>query len=163
MVICLEWGADLHMAQLVPLPLTVSCSRLVLPFWYRLTWVVPDKGPLNGCVCVCVCVCMRAHVSCDFCRKNICLVADAVEAATVSPRALAKQLQLGNTATLERRIRQELEDIGLSCQRYWQTLLIFSPQHSLSISHNCIQLKKKTTGNNDACLLSMVDSCYDIL
>ena len=28
-------------------------SRLVLPFWYRLTWVVPDIGPLNGCVCVC--------------------------------------------------------------------------------------------------------------
>jgi len=25
--------------------------RLVLPFWYRLTWVVRDKGPLNGCVC----------------------------------------------------------------------------------------------------------------
>jgi len=24
-VICLEQGADLHMAQLVPLPLTVSC------------------------------------------------------------------------------------------------------------------------------------------
>ena len=32
-------------------------SRLVLPFWYRLTWVVPEKGLLNGCVCVCVCVC----------------------------------------------------------------------------------------------------------
>ena len=29
-------------------------SRLVLPFWYWLTWVVPDKWPLNGCVCVCV-------------------------------------------------------------------------------------------------------------
>ena len=27
-------------------------SRLVLPFWYLLTRVVPDKGPLNGCVCV---------------------------------------------------------------------------------------------------------------
>jgi len=27
-------------------------SRLVLPFWYRLTWVVPEKGPLKGCVCV---------------------------------------------------------------------------------------------------------------
>ena len=25
-------------------------SRLVLPFWYRLTLVVPDKGPLNGCL-----------------------------------------------------------------------------------------------------------------
>jgi len=36
-------GADLHMAQLMPLPLTISCSsksRLVcLPFWCRLTWV----------------------------------------------------------------------------------------------------------------------------
>ena len=29
-------------------------SRLILPFWYRLTQVVPEKGPLNGCVCVCV-------------------------------------------------------------------------------------------------------------
>ena len=27
-------------------------SRLVLPFWYRLTRVVPEKSPLNGCVCV---------------------------------------------------------------------------------------------------------------
>jgi len=27
-------------------------SRLVLPLWYRLTWVVPEKGPLNACVCV---------------------------------------------------------------------------------------------------------------
>ena len=45
MVICLERDADLHMAQLMPLPLTVSVkSRLVLPFWYQLTWVVPEKG-----------------------------------------------------------------------------------------------------------------------
>ena len=61
MVICLERGADLHMAQLMPLPLAVSCfskiqiGRLVLPFWYRPTRVVLEKGPLNGCVCVCVC------------------------------------------------------------------------------------------------------------
>ena len=30
-------------------------SRSCLPFWYRLTWVVPDKGPLNVCVCVLFC------------------------------------------------------------------------------------------------------------
>ena len=30
--------------------------RLVLPFCYRLTRVVLDKGSLNGCVCACVCV-----------------------------------------------------------------------------------------------------------
>ena len=55
MVVCLVWGADLHMAQWIPLPLTVSCSskiQMVLPFWYRLTRIVPDRGPLNGCVCV---------------------------------------------------------------------------------------------------------------
>ena len=52
MVICLERGADLHMAQLMPLPLTVSCSSKIqigLPFWYRLTQVVLEKRPLNGC------------------------------------------------------------------------------------------------------------------
>ena len=27
--------------------------RLVLPFWYRLTWTDMDKGLLNGCVWVC--------------------------------------------------------------------------------------------------------------
>jgi len=42
-------------------PLTVSCfSKIQTGFtcWYRLTWVVPEKGQLNGCVCVCVCVSM---------------------------------------------------------------------------------------------------------
>ena len=33
MVICLELGADLHMAQLMPLPLTVSCfSKIQIGF-----------------------------------------------------------------------------------------------------------------------------------
>ena len=35
------------------LSLASEKSRSVLPFWYRLTPVVPDKGPLND-VCVCV-------------------------------------------------------------------------------------------------------------
>jgi len=54
-VICLEQGADLHTARLMPLPLTVSCFSKIqigLLFWYLLTRVVLDKGPLNGCVCV---------------------------------------------------------------------------------------------------------------
>jgi len=54
MVICLERGPDLHIAQLVSLPLTMSCSsksRLVLLFWCRLIRVIPDKEPLNVCCC----------------------------------------------------------------------------------------------------------------
>jgi len=34
MVICLEQGADLHIAQLMPLPLTVSCfSKIQIGFY----------------------------------------------------------------------------------------------------------------------------------
>ena len=54
MVICLERGADVHMAQLMPLPLTVSCfSKIQIGFTFLVpaTRVVPEKGPLNGCMC----------------------------------------------------------------------------------------------------------------
>ena len=44
--ICI-WPSWCHCHSLSLAPVK---SRLVLPFWYRLTWVVPDKGPLNGCV-----------------------------------------------------------------------------------------------------------------
>jgi len=59
-VICLERGADLHMAQLMTLPLTVSgFSKIQIGF----AFLVLEKGPLNGCVCVCVYVdCMSELV-----------------------------------------------------------------------------------------------------
>jgi len=53
------------MAQLMPLPLTVSCFskiQIVLPFWYRLTQVFPEKGPLNVCACVRVCMQMTVFI-----------------------------------------------------------------------------------------------------
>ena len=34
------------------MPVASIKSRLVIPFLYQFTRVVPDKGPLNGCVCV---------------------------------------------------------------------------------------------------------------
>ena len=41
MVICLERGADLHMAQLMPLPLTVSCfSKIQVDFQIDFTFLV---------------------------------------------------------------------------------------------------------------------------
>ena len=55
MVICLERGADLHMAQLMPLPLTVSCfSKIQIGFTFLVAAHLrsPGKGPLNECVCV---------------------------------------------------------------------------------------------------------------
>ena len=48
MVICLERGADLHMAQLMPLPLTVSCfSKIQTGFNFLVLAHLssPGKGP----------------------------------------------------------------------------------------------------------------------
>ena len=56
-VVCLEQGTDLHMAQLMPLPLTISCfSKIQIGFTFLVPAHLgsPDKGLLNGCVCVCV-------------------------------------------------------------------------------------------------------------
>jgi len=52
-VICLERGADLHMAQLMPLPLTVSCfSEIQIGFTCQVSAHPGSQGqrPLNGCV-----------------------------------------------------------------------------------------------------------------
>jgi len=44
-VICLERGADLHMTQLMPLPLTVSCfSKIQIGF----TFMVPARPRSPG-------------------------------------------------------------------------------------------------------------------
>ena len=54
-VICLEWDADLHMAQLMPLPLTVSYfSKIHIDFIFLVSAHPgsPGKRPLNGCLCV---------------------------------------------------------------------------------------------------------------
>jgi len=56
MVVCLERGADLHMTQMMPLPLTVSCfSKIQIGF----TFLVPAHPGSPGkravkWVCVCV-------------------------------------------------------------------------------------------------------------
>ena len=60
MVICLERGADLHMAQLMPLPLTVSCSSKIQIGFTSLVLAnlgSPGKRAVKR-VCVCVCVCV---------------------------------------------------------------------------------------------------------
>ena len=56
MVICLEQGADLHMAQLMPLPLTVSCfSEIQIDFTFLVPAHLGSRGQ-RAVKCVCVCV-----------------------------------------------------------------------------------------------------------
>ena len=62
MVICLERVADLHMSQLMPLPLTVSCFskiQICCTFLVPADLGSPGKRAVKlKCVCVCVCVCV---------------------------------------------------------------------------------------------------------
>ena len=83
MVICLERDADLHVAQLMPLPLIVSCfSKIQTGF----TFLVPARPGSPGkrvvkqmCLCVCVCVyCMKiltlciVHFKCRSVHSAVC-------------------------------------------------------------------------------------------
>ena len=72
MVICLERGADLHMAQLMPL--TVSCfSKIEIGFTFLVPaylGIVPGKRPLN--VCVCVCDLSLDAVTRSFAEETVC-------------------------------------------------------------------------------------------
>ena len=55
-VICLERGADLHMAQLMPLSLTVSCfSKIQIGFTF-LVPVHPGSPGKRAVIRVCACV-----------------------------------------------------------------------------------------------------------
>jgi len=58
MVICLERGADLHMAQLMPLPLSVSCfseNQIGFTFLVLAHLGSPGKRAVKRAwVCVCV-------------------------------------------------------------------------------------------------------------
>ena len=57
MVICLDRGPDLHMAQMIPLPLTVSCFSEVQTFLVPAHLGSPGKRAVKRArarVCVCV-------------------------------------------------------------------------------------------------------------
>jgi len=54
-VICLERGADLHLTQLMPLPLTVSCfSKIQIGFIFLVT-THPGSSGQRAVKRVCVC------------------------------------------------------------------------------------------------------------
>jgi len=71
-VICLEHGADLHMAQLTPLPLTVSCfSKIQIGFTFLIPAYPggPGKRAVKPVICELVIlarVISRAAVGTEF-------------------------------------------------------------------------------------------------
>jgi len=71
-VICLKQGADLHMAQLMPLPLTVSCFiKIQIGFIFLLPAHLgsPGKRAVKR-VCVCV-LCVDITIVLVNCSVNV--------------------------------------------------------------------------------------------
>jgi len=72
MVICLERRADLHMAQLMPLQLTVSCFTKIQVGFTFLAPAHPGSPGQRAVkrVCVCVCVCLVYVCFCKLLAAN---------------------------------------------------------------------------------------------
>ena len=78
MVICLKRGADLHMAQLMPLPLSVSCSSKIQ---IGFTFLVPahlgspgKRAVKRMCVCVCVRTVLRKTIACCGAARRLTVI-----------------------------------------------------------------------------------------
>ena len=63
MVISLERGADLHMSQRMPLPLTVSCFSKIQIGYTFLVLAQPGSPGKRAVKRVCVCVCLSVCLS----------------------------------------------------------------------------------------------------
>jgi len=74
MVICLEQGADLHVAQLMPLPLTISCfSKIQIGFTF-LVPAHPGSPGKRAVKRVGVCVCVVASGAAGRANVGLCPV-----------------------------------------------------------------------------------------
>ena len=71
MVVCLEQGADLHMAQLMPLPLTVTCfSKIQIGFTFLVVAHLGSPGKRavkRVCVCVILLFCVKKGAT-EYCK-----------------------------------------------------------------------------------------------
>ena len=143
MVICLERGTDLHMAQLMPLQLTVSCfSKIQIGFTFLVLAHLgrPGKRAVNR---VCVCVQERACPStipkkCPIQRGIRALAEYMVPWAHTSPLPItASQLAQSAHGCVHRHTDRQTGQ-----QIYWSTIIHIANQYwytHVSHSHSCTQ------------------------
>ena len=128
LVICLERGADLHMAQLMPL--TVSCfSKIQIGF----TFLVPahpgspGKGLLSGCLYVCMWV-VDAHLAyASMCCSKLmmCIEPNGPNYEVMMKAKVERTQQLPATALLSDRHFIEFGGLSLGQSAYVTNIFMF--------------------------------------
>ena len=91
-----------HIAQQMPLPLTISCSSksrlvltcLVLPFWYLLTRVVPDIFQKSSQTVMCVCVDIGVSADLELMDK-FCYLGDILSVDGDTDVAVEARIRIG--------------------------------------------------------------------
>jgi len=97
-------------------------SRLVLPFWYRLTRIVSDKGPLNGSVCVPpLADALTTELSSRFCQTSKLVVSIPQKKNMCSTNNQVKTVQRSNVNTS---LRISGFDLWPAVQMAWETSLV---------------------------------------
>ena len=83
MVICLERGADLHMAQMMPLPLTVSCfSKIQIGFTF-LVLAYPGGPGKRAVKRVCIFVCYLYILIFMHCMEQVLTLLFSIHTASL--------------------------------------------------------------------------------
>ena len=132
MVICLERGADLHMAQLMPLPVTVSCfSKIQIGFNF-LVPAYPGSPRQRAVKRVCVCCAAAGDIGFDGiilpeARNELGLYAGSVREPN-TPAVDVSQLSLSPSSSgSNRSVENENGELPMETDAVVETK---SPEHS---------------------------------
>jgi len=113
-VICLEQGADLHMAQLMPMPLTVSCfSKIQIGFTFLVPAHPGSPGQRAG-KRVCVCISWVKATTQDCCNYK-CVVQENLRRIVLPAARLQLSIDIFCPHGAHRRDRQT---DGRTLERY---------------------------------------------
>ena len=100
-VICLELGADLHAAQLMPLPLTISCFIKIQTGFTFLVPAHPGSPGKRAIKRVCVCVVISFLMLCFYCMRGQLLTGHDGSTSSRECRRSRRQTAQCHAANLE--------------------------------------------------------------
>ena len=96
MVVCLDRGADLHIARLMPLPLTVSCfSKIQIGFTFLVS-AHPGSPGKRAVKRVCVCVTVLMNIA------GPCAVGGRQQQASSAVQSMVCSIEIRCVGTLAR-------------------------------------------------------------